>query len=96
MIVVCGTETSTTIRWSSNAVPCPDLPNADEVDATDTRTRTGVHGDSSNSQIRSLARLNPLTAHSTTQWGEECSGVNAVVLVSVLQTWSWMYVFNII
>ena len=30
--------------------------------------------------------LNPLTLHSTTQWGEECLGVHSVPLVSVLQT----------
>ena len=39
--------------------------------------------------------LNLLTPHLVTQWGDECSGVNAVPLVSVLQTRSSrMFVFK--
>ena len=102
MIVICGMETSATIRWSPDAVPLqlasPVLPNADGVGATDTRTGNGVHGNSSNFQIRSLARWIrslPIWPNSEgggvfgSQWG-------AVPLVSVLQTpASQMFVFKI-
>ena len=96
MIAVCGTETRATRRWSPNAVPCPVSPNVDGLDATSMQTGTGVHGDSSNFEIRALACwIHSL--RSAAQWGVECSGVNTVPLVSVLQTRSSrMFVFEVL
>ena len=61
------------------------LLNADGVGATDMRTGTGVQGDSSDFLDLFACLLNLLTPHLATQWGEECLGINAVPLVSVLQ-----------
>ena len=87
MIIVCGTETSTIIRWSPNVVPLPCFAECGCGGCNGHVNRDQVHGDSSNFQISLLAHLiSSQSPHSATQWGEECSGVNAVPLVSVLQT----------
>ena len=46
------------LQYADSRTPflCPVSPNADGVGATDMRSATGVHGDSSNVQICSLAR----------------------------------------
>ena len=96
MNIVCGTETSATIRWSPTAVPLPYLAEC---------RWGGCNGHANRDRgprwrfiVSNLfaCPLNPLTPHSATQWGEECSGVNTVALVSVLQTRSsQMFVFTI-
>ena len=87
MIAVCGTETSATIRWSPKAVPLPRFPECGR--------RGGCHGYANRDRgsqwqfkLSNLfaCPLNPFTPHSATQWGEECSGVITVPLISVLQT----------
>ena len=95
MIVVCSMETSTTIHWSPNAVSLSRFAEGRWF---------GCNGHANRDQhprqqwiFSNLfaCLLNPLTPHSATQWGEECSGVNAVLLVSVLQTGSSrMFVLN--
>ena len=54
------------------------------------RTREQGPGSTATVQILNLfaCPLNPLTPHSATQWWKERLGVNAVLLVSVLQTCS--------
>ena len=57
MIVDCSTETSAAIHWSQNTVNMPLFCWMQMGWApTDMRTGTGVHCDSSNSKIPSLAR----------------------------------------
>ena len=101
MIVVCSTETSATIHWSPN--PWPVSPNVLQCGICGTMwlQRTSKQGPGSMVPVQIFICLfacpmNPLTPHLATQWGEECSGVNVVPLVSVLQTRSsWMFVFKL-
>ena len=85
MIVVCGMETSATIRWPWTLFPCHVLPNADGVGETDMWTGTGINMEKV--QIFNLfaCPMNPLTSHSATQWGEECMGVKGTGQHSVWQ-----------
>ena len=62
MIIVCGTETSATIRWSPNAVPLPCFAECRWVGAMDMRTET-------NDPWRQF-KLKKIR-----QWEEECSWV---------------------
>ena len=86
MIIVCGMETSATIHWSTNAVPllhfakcgwggCNGQANTDRGPRRQFTFSTPF-----------ACPFNPLTPHSATQWEEECSEVNTVPLVSMLQT----------
>ena len=101
IVVVCATETSATICWSPNAVLLPCTFRRMRMGGWMQRTRE--HGPGSTATVSSNCS-NPFAApidsvytpHLATQWGVEGLGVNAVPLVSVLQTdSSRMFVFNI-
>ena len=95
MIVVCSTETNATIRWSLNAVPLPCFAECVWGGCNGHANRVwGLWRQFKFSNLFACP-FNLLTPHSATQWEEECSGVNAVLLVSLLQTRSsWMFVFK--
>ena len=94
--VVCGTETSTTIRWSPNSVSLPCFAECRWCGCNRHGNRDwGLLRQSKVSNLLACL-LNPLTSHSAMQRGEERSGVIAVPLVSVLQTCSSrMFVFKV-
>ena len=97
MIVVCGTETSATIRWSPNRrfLALFHRMQMGWVQWTHANRDRGPQRQFKFSNQFSCP-LNPLIPHSAMQWWEECSGVNAVPLVSVLQTHSLqMFAFNV-
>ena len=88
IIVVGGMETSATMRWSPDAVPSPCFAECGWGGCNGHANRD--QGPRRQFKFSNLfaCPLNPLTPHSATQWGEECSGVNPVPLVSMLQTHS--------
>ena len=96
MIILCGTETSATIRWSPNAVPLPCFAECGWGGCNGHANRDRGPRWQFKSSNPFACPLNPLTPYSATQWGEECSGGNVAPLVSVLQTRSsQMFVFKI-
>ena len=79
MIVVCGTETlARQYADPRTPFPCPVSPNADRVGAMDKENGDRVPQRQFKFSNPFASPLNPLTPHSATQWGKECSGVNAV------------------
>ena len=97
MNVVCGTETSATIRWSPNAVPLPCFAEREWDGCNGHANRDRGPRRKFKFSNPFACPLNPLTPHLGTQWGEEYSGVNVVPLVSRLQTRSsQMFVFKVL
>ena len=96
MIVVCGTETSTTICWSPDTVPVPCVPECGWGGCKGYAIRDRDLRRQFKCSNLFACLLNPLTPYLVTQWGEESQclisywiffpGVNVVPLVSVLQT----------
>ena len=94
-IVVYSSETSATKCWSPNAVNLPCFTECGWGGCNGHANRD--RGPRQQFKFSNLfaCPLNPLTPHLAMQWGEECSELNAVPLVSVLQTcFSRMFVCN--